>query len=63
MRYRAINVATNDLLKEFTNRGAVNAWIDEQIRQRGLDWRVGYTIQFRDRVRVEVRDRKDRLIR
>lgn len=56
MRYKLVQ-KTPDGDKEVTGqrkktKADVKAWIVDGIENHGLDWRVGYTIKFRDKSEV-----------
>lgn len=53
-KYKIINLSTNKPIDVFKNIDDIEIWINEQIKKRGLDGRVGYFVQFRDGLTVEV---------
>lgn len=52
--YRHKSVLENGtVFKVFSSKSEIEDWINEQIQERGLDWRAGYKIRFRDGLRLE----------
>jgi hypothetical protein len=46
MRYQLL--ADGDVTDtRLSSRTALEAWVQEQAAQRGLDWRVGFRVKFR----------------
>jgi hypothetical protein len=51
-RYKVI---ANDggTFKPFSSKKEINEYIEEQIKIRGLVWRVGYLVRFQDNIQLE----------
>jgi len=38
----------------FSSKSEAETWIQEEIEKRGLDYRIGGMVQFRDSTRIEI---------
>lgn len=51
-RHKAIT-DDGEIFKKFKTKNEIEEWINEQIEIRGLDWRAGYLIRFRDGLKLD----------
>ena len=51
-RHKAITENGETFMK-FSTKAEIEEYIQSQIETRGLDWRAGYLIRFRDRLQLE----------
>jgi len=62
IRYKA-EKENGVLIKVFSVKAEIDEWITQQIEERGLDWRVGYLMRFRDGLQVEITKRNGNKIK
>lgn len=51
-RHKAIT-KEGKVFRQFATKAEIEEYIDSQIESRGLDWRVGYLIRFRDGLQLD----------
>jgi hypothetical protein len=51
-RHKAIT-EKGETFRQFSTKAEIEEYIESQIESRGLDWRAGYLIRFRDRLQLE----------
>lgn len=52
-RYKAV-LPSGEIYTYFVTKKEIEDWIQGQIQVRGLDWRAGYLIRFRDKFQVDI---------
>ena len=51
-RHKAIT-QKGEIFRQFSTKAEIKEYIESQIESRGLDWRAGYLIRFRDRLQLD----------
>ena len=51
-RHKAIN-QKGETVEKFSTKAEIEEYIESQIESRGLDWRAGYLIRFRDGLQLD----------
>ena len=51
-RHKAIT-KDGETFRQFSTKAEIEEYIESQIESRGLDWRAGYLIRFRDGLQLD----------
>ena len=51
-RHKAIT-KNGETFRQFETKAEIEEYIESQIESRGLDWRAGYLIRFRDGLQLD----------
>jgi len=51
-RHKAIT-QKGEIFRQFSTKAEIEEYIESQIEIRGLDWRAGYLIRFRDGLQLD----------
>lgn len=62
MKYKAID-KNKKLIHTFNKKDEIEPYIQTEIKKRGLDWRVGYLVCFRDGLIFEVFDKNNKSVK